>query len=173
MGRPRPDLPRCAGLPRRAVATLLDVGIYLVVAAATAWPLAHRLAAVGAAGPGELLVTAAWTPGLRRLAAATLAGWVLLWWIYLVLGWGVLGATPGKAALGLAVVDWRGRHPIGPARAMLRLAAYALSSACLGLGHLLVAARSDHRALHDLLAGTRVVRRRDLRAARATAGEPA
>jgi uncharacterized RDD family membrane protein YckC len=64
-------------------------------------------------------------------------------------------ATPGKRLLGLRVETTEGaRLSIG--RALLRHVAGLASWLTLNLGHLLVALRSDRRALHDLIAGTRV-----------------
>lgn len=65
-------------------------------------------------------------------------------------------ATPGKRALGLQVVDLRGGRP-GLARAAGRHFAGALSWLTLNLGHALAALPPHKRALHDYLAGTRVV----------------
>ena len=81
-----------------------------------------------------------------------------LW--YVVGGWARTGRTPGKALLRLAVV------PAGPGNAagiglkaaLVRFLAWNLSGSLLGLGFLMVLFRKDRRALHDLLAGTRVVR---------------
>jgi uncharacterized RDD family membrane protein YckC len=67
-------------------------------------------------------------------------------------------ATPGKRAVDIAVVDMSGRR-LGWARAAGRFFAGALSWMTLNLGHALAGWRSDGRALHDLLAGTRVVAR--------------
>ncbi|NOZ78617.1 MAG: RDD family protein [Acidobacteria bacterium] len=97
-----------------------------------------------------------------RLAVVELALWTALWWAYFIIGWGWLGATPGQWILGLRVVDHRGRCPIGPARAALRLIAYSIGSLPFMAGHLLVIFRTDARSLHDVLAGTRVVRARSL-----------
>lgn len=64
-------------------------------------------------------------------------------------------ATPGKRLLGLRVETTEGaRLSIG--RALWRHVAGLASWLTLNLGHLLVALRSDRRALHDLIAGTRV-----------------
>jgi uncharacterized RDD family membrane protein YckC len=41
----------------------------------------------------------------------------------------------------------------------MRLFAYSVSSLTFGIGHLILLFRRDRCALHDLLAGTRVVRR--------------
>jgi len=83
-----------------------------------------------------------------------------LW--YVVGGWARTGRTPGKALLRLSVVAVApaGGAPagIGLKRAFLRFLAWNLSGGLLGIGFLLVLFRKDRRALHDLLAGTRVVR---------------
>jgi len=60
---------------------------------------------------------------------------------------------------GLRLLDWRQRLPIGYSRAILRLAASFVTVLTLGLGFLLIAVRKDRKSLHDLLAGTMVVRR--------------
>jgi uncharacterized RDD family membrane protein YckC len=71
-------------------------------------------------------------------------------------------ATPGKRWLGLKVVDLRGA-PIGWGRASARFLAGTLSWLTLNLGHALAGWRADGRALHDLIAGTRVVTRSPVR----------
>lgn len=84
-----------------------------------------------------------------------------LW--YVVGGWARTGRTPGKALLRLSVVaaDPGGSSAgIGLGRAFGRFFAWNLSGALLGVGHLVALFRKDRRALHDLLAGTRVVRSR-------------
>ncbi len=82
-----------------------------------------------------------------------------LW--YVVGGWARTGRTPGKALLRLSVVPAGSSEftpGIGLQRAFVRFLALNLSGALLGTGFLLVLFRKDHRALHDLLAGTSVVR---------------
>ena len=75
-------------------------------------------------------------------------------------------ATVGHLALGLRVVDPGSGRPAGPDEAVTRWALGIGSAVLLVLPLLLavdlvlVALRPDHRALHDLLAGTAVVRRR-------------
>ena len=66
-------------------------------------------------------------------------------------------ATPGKRALGLAVVDERGRR-IKAGHALLRFCTGALSWLTLNLGHAIAALPPQHLALHDRISGTRVVR---------------
>lgn len=82
-----------------------------------------------------------------------------LW--YVVGGWARTGRTPGKALLRLSVVPAGSSEPtpgIGLQKAFVRFLAYNLSGSLLGVGFLLVLLRKDRRALHDLVAGTRVVR---------------
>ena len=63
--------------------------------------------------------------------------------------------TPGKRLAGLRVRREDGGR-VGPGRALGRHCAGALSWFLLNLGHAIAGWRRDKRALHDLLAGTRV-----------------
>jgi len=67
------------------------------------------------------------------------------------------GATPGKMLFGLRVVDTAtgGRPSVG--QALLRETVGRCLSALFFIGYLMVLARSDRRALHDMLAGTAVL----------------
>jgi uncharacterized RDD family membrane protein YckC len=70
------------------------------------------------------------------------------------------GQTIGKMALGTCVVDEHGK-PVDPDRALRRTSATLLSFVLFGLGFV-PALFGDRRALHDRLAGTRVVRLRSV-----------
>jgi uncharacterized RDD family membrane protein YckC len=76
---------------------------------------------------------------------------------YFVLGHGTAGRTIGKWLLGARVVDEEGA-PIGYVRALGRYVATLIAVLPFGLGLALAALRSDRRGVHDLLAGTRVLR---------------
>ena len=91
----------------------------------------------------------------------------MLWpwlWCYVVLAalWHVGGelsrwqGSPGKHAMQLAVAGVDGR-PLSLLRASVRHVAGALSWLTLNLGHLLAALPPHKRALHDYIAGARVV----------------
>jgi uncharacterized RDD family membrane protein YckC len=67
------------------------------------------------------------------------------------------GQTIGKMLMSLRVIGDDGR-PIDAAGGMLRAAGCMLVPLTLGLSYVPVLVTSDHRALHDRLAGTRVVR---------------
>lgn len=76
---------------------------------------------------------------------------------------GLSGRTLGKWLAGLRVVRKDGER-LGYARSLVRhVIGYALTALTLGLGFLLAAFNSRGRALHDLVAGTVVVRSRAAR----------
>lgn len=76
--------------------------------------------------------------------------------LYLALGTAITGRTIGKALLGLKIVTRAGLS-IGLGRATARVFALPISIALLGLGFLGIVLGKEHRALHDVIAGTSVV----------------
>ena len=82
---------------------------------------------------------------------------LLLGAAYYAFFWGMNGATPGKRVLGLTVAAEDGSTPIGMSRATLRVLGYVASGLLLGIGFLMIAFGGT--ALHDRIAGTRVIRR--------------
>jgi uncharacterized RDD family membrane protein YckC len=101
--------------------------------------------------PGEV----SFLPIVAAVGLGTLAA--LFGALYHVYSWGVRGTSPGKELFELRVETDDGACPIGLGRAGLRLLGYLLSVASLGVGFLMIA--SGGNALHDRVAGTRVVRR--------------
>lgn len=163
-----------AGSFVRLGATLIDMALFTLLTAVIAIPLYLRLPiAAGQVISLDGLTALAGDGSWLRLALACFLLWVAAWWAYFIVGWGLLGATPGQGMFGLRVVDHRGRYPIGPARAVLRLVAYSIGSLPLCGGHLLVLLRGDCRALHDVLAGTRVISRRHREVSVGEAAAPA
>lgn len=71
------------------------------------------------------------------------------------------GTTVGKKFAGLEIVT-RDGEPLTHGAAFLRWVGYMLSLFTLGLGFLMAAFTQESRALEDFVAGTRVVRRRDV-----------
>jgi uncharacterized RDD family membrane protein YckC len=69
-----------------------------------------------------------------------------------------LQATPGKRMVGLRICDGTGRR-IGVLRAVLRLVAFVPSIGIAGAGFIVAAFTPRRQALHDLAAGTFVVKR--------------
>jgi uncharacterized RDD family membrane protein YckC len=75
---------------------------------------------------------------------------------YDVLFNGTFGATPGKMAIGAKILMLDG-SPIGYWTAFVRWIGARLSDFLLGVGYLFIVVRPDKRALHDLIASTKVV----------------
>lgn len=90
------------------------------------------------------------------------AGWpattLLVCWggFYLMLTTAISGRTVGKGLVGLKVVRRDGGFLHGR-QAIVRVLLLPVSVWSLGLGLIPIVVRRDHRALHDLLAGTAVV----------------
>lgn len=76
---------------------------------------------------------------------------------YYLHSWGVRGSTLGQRLFRLEVEGEDGSRPPGLSRAFLRLLGYGFSACLFGVGFVLIA--FSGRALHDRIAGTRVVRR--------------
>ena len=96
------------------------------------------------------------------LVAVLLAAWQLLYYGY---SWASGGKTFGMAVLGVQVVRADGMI-IDPWRGVLRALVFPLSFLLLGLGFAGILVQREHRALHDLIAGTAVVYSWDARSAR-------
>jgi uncharacterized RDD family membrane protein YckC len=99
-------------------------------------------------------------------SGAVVAVLFVLWeFTYFGYSWAVSGRTFGMAALGIRVVGADG-SVLGARRAVIRALAFPLSFLLCGLGFLGILVQREHRALHDLLAGTAVVYAWDAQAAR-------
>ncbi len=151
-GAARPGSLRYAGFWVRSCAKVIDT---LIVGAIMAGCFALKFAA----GPG---VSVAETAGASRWHfLAGIAPWGLLAVIFAVVTGTCFvtrfGATPGKMAFGLLVVNPEGDR-IAFRRALGRSLAEMLSASLLFTGYLLMLLREENRALHDSLSGTRVVR---------------
>lgn len=102
--------------------------------------------------------------GMAAMAAAQWTAWdavsIIAGWLYWAgLQSSPLQATVGKLALGMRVTDLRGQR-ISFLRATGRHFASYLSALLLMIGYLMVAFHPRKQGLHDLMAGTLVVRPR-------------
>ncbi len=135
-----------AGFWRRAVAIVIDTVVLMVVG----WPLG-LIPAAAVLADRDLATT------IGTIGAAVVARG-LLSWLYFAgtesSGW---QATLGKRAIGLRVTDSSGAR-IRFGRASGRFFGKLLSGALFGLGFVMAAFTARRQALHDLLAGTLVVR---------------
>jgi uncharacterized RDD family membrane protein YckC len=143
------DLPTAA-LWRRGVAALLDAAIGLLV-----WSWSAMCIVVGVWGfratPLEL-------PDAALLLSAVIALGMALHLVYHVAFVGGCGQTPGRMALGIAVVRRDGASA-GYGRALLRCLAGCISFFTLGVAGLGVLLTRERRGFADWIAGTRVIRR--------------
>jgi uncharacterized RDD family membrane protein YckC len=132
-----------AGFWRRGAALLVDYGVVLVARAVLV--AAARVMFGSGAESSRVLGVATWAfPAIFGVVYAVLSHWI----------W---GQTLGKMALSIRVVTRDGGSlPLGVA--VGRQCGFVLSILVLGLGLALAALRADRRALHDLVAGTRVER---------------
>ena len=85
--------------------------------------------------------------------------------IYFGYSWAVSGKSFGMAVLGICVVRADGTA-VHPREGIVRALVFPLSFLFFGLGFLGILVQREHRALHDLIAGTAVIYAWDARAAR-------
>jgi uncharacterized RDD family membrane protein YckC len=134
---------RPAGFWIRAVAALIDFAVFGLV------QLSFRLIGAKIVGPDAESV-ASFRP-IATFFTFVFAG------AYTTVLHALGGQTLGKLIVGIRVVGADGEIPtLGTA--FLRYLGYFASGAFLGLGFAMAALRADKRALHDLIAGTRVER---------------
>ena len=147
-----------AGFWRQALAGLVDLAAIAAIAAPLAWLLDRALDPVplapGARGLDLLLSVLATDFDVLLLRAGptlVLAG------VYFMINLSWAGRTLGQRLLSTHVVDRHGRRPSVLA-ASLRTATQLVGFVAAALGPLWIAFDSERRAVHDLVAGTYVVR---------------
>ncbi len=96
------------------------------------------------------------------VVAVIFVGWQFVYFAY---SWAVSGRTFGMAVLGLRVVRADGTS-LEARQGVIRALVFPLSFLLCGLGFLGILVQREHRALHDLIAGTAVIYAWDARAAR-------
>jgi uncharacterized RDD family membrane protein YckC len=99
------------------------------------------------------------------ITASAIFGFLLRWLYWTLMESSPLQATIGKAAIGIIVTDTEGGR-ISPARANGRYWAKIISAIPFGFGYLMAGFTPRRQALHDLIAGTLVVRKQVLPAFR-------
>ena len=103
------------------------------------------------------LVSGRSTVAAVAVQAAILLGTFVVSAAYFIFFHWVWGQTLGKMAVQIKVVSIDG-GPLSFGQAVGRYLAMFLSAIILGIGFIMAGIRTDKRALHDLLAGTRVIR---------------
>ena len=137
-----------AGFLIRLGGTIIDIILLLAVT----WPILFV-----AYGP-PYFISDEWSHGPLD---------VLLNWVFPTIAtiafWIAKGATPGKMALGVRIVDAADGGRPDTAQFIGRYVAAVLSLLALGLGFFWIAVDPRKQGWHDKLAGTVVVRRRRVR----------
>jgi uncharacterized RDD family membrane protein YckC len=136
-----------AGLVTRAVAYSLDlvlvnlVALLVGVAVALVASVLHRL-----------------PHGLETALGVALACAYVVWVVgYFAAFWTTTGQTPGDRVMRIRVIDARGAHRIGPARAVARFIGVVLATIPLLAGFLIMLWDDRRRCLQDRIAGTVVI----------------
>jgi uncharacterized RDD family membrane protein YckC len=140
-----PEAPRYAGFWIRAVALVIDsaiLGIAIAVCWFGLWP-----------NPTDFSFSNIW-PAAIVVAALKILYFAGLWA-------SPIQATPGQLLCRLRVVSGRDDPRISFLRALGRLFAMVLSTLTLGIGYIMAAFTERKRALHDIIAGTCVLRVRE------------
>jgi uncharacterized RDD family membrane protein YckC len=124
------------------------------------------LFALGLAGVSYVVsVVTGQSVSWNRGNIAVAAIFVLWQFFYFGYSWAAGGKTFGMAILGIRVVRADGTV-IDPWRGVVRALVFPLSFLLFGLGFLGILVGREHRALHDVIAGTAVVYSWDARSAR-------
>jgi len=135
--------PDCVGLWERGLAFAIDTLIFFIVLA----PLA--LAVYG-----------------RDYLAHSVGGYAGFWdfmiqtvlpSVAVILFWRFYGATPGKLAISAKIVDARTGGAASTGRLVGRYFAYLISALPFFIGFVWIAIDRRKQALHDKIAGTRVI----------------
>jgi uncharacterized RDD family membrane protein YckC len=154
-----------AGFWLRAVAYLLDglivgiVALPIIIGLAVVTGLSAAVGAMGSNGendPQAILATAGFFMFLSLLIVVVLGG---LWLYYALLESSNWQGTVGKKALGLIVTDLDGRR-VSFARATGRFFSRLITGLVpLMIGYILAGITAKKQALHDMIAGTLVLRK--------------
>ena len=136
--------PDYAGFWQRALALLIDWLIVVVIA------MPIIVVSFGAAYFSLDPVRRAWDLGIALLVGALIVGF-----------WRYCGATPGKLAVGIRIVDAQTGKPPATGRLVLRLVCYLVSALPLYLGFLWAGIDRRKQGWHDKIAGTVVIQETD------------
>lgn len=147
-----------AGFWRRTAAGLLDFALLLATAGPIAWGL-HRLIDPLPIAPGArgLDLWLSWFSADFGLLLGRIGPFLVLAALYFMVTVFWTGRTIGQRLLAIRVIDRHGQSPSLLVTAVRTLAQLAGTLAA-ALGPLWIAIDSERRAVHDVVAGTYVVR---------------
>ena len=143
-----------AGVASRGIAFIADLGAL--------WGL-YTLGAYAVALAWQLITGKSVSLFHHQVVATVVL--VVWWFVYFSYQWAVGGRTIGMALFGLRVVQKNGLA-VTARQAMVRAVFFYASFTFFVVGAIWILLQRQHRALHDLVAGTAVVYDWDARAAR-------
>lgn len=151
-----------AGFWKRVLSHIIDSLILWFVFSIIGW----ILIVIHAVGDGGLstatVITAVETPiSTARMVVQNLLNLGVIWLYYAIMESSKCKATVGKLALGIIVVD-EFNQKLSFGRASARYWSKLLSVITLFIGFIMTAFTAKKQALHDLIAGTYVIDKREL-----------
>lgn len=151
-----------AGFWKRVLSHIIDSLILGFVFSIIGW----ILIVIHAVGDGGLstatVITAVETPiSTARMVVQNLLNLGVVWLYYAIMESSKCRATVGKLALGIIVVD-EFNQKLSFGRASARYWSKLLSVIILFIGFIMTAFTAKKQALHDLIAGTYVIDKREL-----------
>jgi len=151
--------PRYAGFWRRFWALFLDAVLLNIVMTPLylLWVFPVMMSVSGRTGPEDMDPATAWSV-LGTMTSFMMIGGVVGLAYFAGFESSGYQATLGKLALGIRVSDLEGRR-IGFGRALLRRLARIITDLTFLIGYLMMLWTQRRQTLHDLMAGTLVVRR--------------
>ena len=152
---PRPEITHYSGFWRRSAAFITDYVVMFVLGRVGVVVLAVSFMLIGDSGV-DLRSTVS-MPVLLTVAFVAVLGIYIAY--YAGMESSAAQATLGKMALGIKVCDLRGRR-ITKGQAFGRYFGKIVSGLILGIGYLMAGFTEKKQALHDMMAGTLVVKAR-------------
>lgn len=142
---------RYAGFWFRALAIFIDVIFSTIIALIIGFPLAFML--------GASMADSATSKEIETMgeSVGTLMSWIVSWLYFTLFETSKWQATPGKKMLGLRVTNLNGEK-IGFGKANGRYWSKIISTLTLLIGYIMAAFTDKKQALHDMIAGTLVVK---------------
>jgi uncharacterized RDD family membrane protein YckC len=147
-----------AGFWLRLVAFLIDLIVLYFVGTIITLPFIASMGLRGIMRGRMPMSPEEWMPLMGAFIRLILIRTVLNWLYYALLESSAWQATLGKKALGLEVTDLEGRR-ISFGRATGRFFAKMISALILWIGFIMAGFTEKKQALHDMIAGTLVIRK--------------
>jgi len=148
---------RRASFPQRIGALMVDALLFFCFVAVPAWVISWAFGPGGFDGCDTIVdeTCTISSESLRYTRTVFYGLWIV--WAFVFARSISRGASVGKRAVEILVIDATTGETISYKRALARTVLSVLSVACVGLGLLWALTNKERRAAHDLVMGTRVI----------------